>query len=111
MLVSAIQLNSNTLLIVLVIISVLINLISAARNRRSDENENVTASNTEVKSVSSVPAKDNKEEVVAAISAAIAMMYEGSDTKYVIRYIKPAKKNGERPIWAQIGIQNNTKAF
>lgn len=49
-------------------------------------------------------------EVIAAISAAVAMMYDGSGKHAVIRSVKPANK-AARPIWGQVGVQNNTKAF
>lgn len=49
-------------------------------------------------------------EVIAAISAAVAMMYEGTGKTPVIRSIKPAVK-GTRSAWAMAGIVNNTRAF
>ena len=48
-------------------------------------------------------------DVVAAISAAISVMYMGSAKKPVIKSIK--KSNGRRSAWATAGIQNNTRSF
>lgn len=48
--------------------------------------------------------------VIAAISAAVMMMYEGTGKTPVIRSIKPAQK-GVRSVWANAGIMNNTRPF
>ena len=58
----------------------------------------------------SKPVVKNDDSVVAAISAAVAMMYEGTDKTPVIRSIKPAS-TGVRSIWKQAGILNNTRSF
>ena len=50
------------------------------------------------------------ENVIAAISAAVMMMYEGTGKTPVIRSIKPAVK-GVRSAWQAAGIANNTRPF
>ena len=48
-------------------------------------------------------------DVVAAISAAISVIYAASTKKPVIKSIK--KSSGRRSAWANAGIQNNTRSF
>ena len=50
------------------------------------------------------------EDVIAAISAAVMMMYEGTGKTPIIRSIRPAQK-GVRSAWATAGIVNNTRPF
>lgn len=50
------------------------------------------------------------EELIAVISAAVALMYEGTGKTPVIRAVRPASGGG-RPAWAAAGIVQNTKAF
>lgn len=50
------------------------------------------------------------EEVIAVISAAVAMLYEGTGKTPVIRSVRPATGGG-RPVWAVAGVVQNTKAF
>lgn len=50
------------------------------------------------------------ESVIAAVSAAVAMMYEGTGVTPVIRSIRPAVKSA-RSAWATAGIANNTRPF
>lgn len=50
------------------------------------------------------------EEVVAAISAAVNMMYEGTGVSPIIRSIKPSVKQ-KRSAWASAGVINNTRPF
>ena len=49
------------------------------------------------------------EEVVAAISAAVAVMMSSEGKTYQLRSIKRAGKN--RPAWSIAGIQDNTRPF
>lgn len=50
------------------------------------------------------------QDVLAAISAAVMMMYEGTGKTPVIRSVRPAAK-GARSVWASAGIANNTRPF
>lgn len=49
------------------------------------------------------------EEVVAAISAAVAVMMSSEGKTYQLRSIKRTGKN--RPAWSIAGIQDNTRPF
>lgn len=49
------------------------------------------------------------DEVIAVISAAVAMMYEGTGKKAVIRSIRPSTVG--RSAWANAGIRDNIRAF
>ena len=55
-------------------------------------------------------ANDDSDEVVAAISAAVMMMYEGTGKVPVIRSIRPAAK-GCMSAWRAAGVANNTRSF
>ncbi len=58
---------------------------------------------------SAVVAASDEDEIIAAISAAVAMMYEGTGVKPVIRSIRPAFAS--RSAWKAAGIANNTRPF
>ena len=60
--------------------------------------------------ISSATVISEDEEVIAAISAAVMMMYEGTGKTPVIRSILPAAR-GARSAWANAGILNNTRPF
>lgn len=49
------------------------------------------------------------DEVIAVISAAVAMMYEGTGKKAVVRSIRPSTVG--RSAWANAGIRDNVRAF
>ena len=55
-------------------------------------------------------ANDDSDEVVAAISAAVMMMYEGTGKVPVIRSIRPAATGG-MSAWRAAGVANNTRSF
>ncbi len=59
------------------------------------------------KPVSTVAADD--DDVIAAISTAVMMMYEGTGVKPVIRSIRPVVS--QRSAWKMAGIANNTRSF
>lgn len=48
-------------------------------------------------------------EIIAAISAAVAVMAEGSGTSYSIRSVK--RSTGSRPVWSTAGLMENTRPF
>ncbi len=52
---------------------------------------------------------DDDTEIIAVISAAVAMMYEGTGIKPVIRSVKPSASS--RSAWARAGINDNVRAF
>jgi len=66
--------------------------------------------NTESVAVASEPMTEGiSNEVVAAISAAVAVMYSGTGKKPVIKSVK--KVGGKRSAWASAGIADNTRSF
>lgn len=52
---------------------------------------------------------DNELEIVAVISAAVAMMYQNTGKKPVIKAIK--KSGSRRSAWASAGLIDNTRSF
>ncbi len=62
-----------------------------------------------VATVKSNVVNDDENEIIAAISAAVALMYEGTGKTPVIRSIRPAVSS--RSAWKTAGIANNTRAF
>ncbi|MBQ9846782.1 MAG: OadG family protein [Clostridia bacterium] len=61
------------------------------------------------KSVVNTSSNVDDDEVIAVISAAVAMMYEGTGKKAVIRSIRPSTVG--RSAWANAGIRDNVRAF
>ena len=104
------------MLVLLVLIIAIFGFIMGGTRKKAVKSE---AAKSEIKapvknSVAAAPVSKpevkNDDSVVAAISAAVAMMYEGTDKTPVIRSIKPAS-TGVRSIWKQAGILNNTRSF
>ena len=104
------------MLVLLVLIIAIFGFIMGGTRKKAVKSE---AAKSEIKapvknSVAAAPVTKpedkNDDSVVAAISAAVAMMYEGTDKTPVIRSIKPAS-TGVRSIWKQAGILNNTRSF
>ncbi len=56
-----------------------------------------------------VSATADDDEIIAVISAAVAMMYEGTGKTAVVRSIRPAVSG--RSAWANAGIRDNVRAF
>lgn len=110
-----------SMLVLLVCILILFGKISESLKKASDRKaekaraEALAAmssdnSNDEQNIATVTKSSDNlSSEVVAAISAAISVMYAGSSKKPVIKSIK--KSSGRRSAWASAGIQNNTRSF
>ena len=61
-----------------------------------------------VEPITAMVVDDLDDETVAAITAAIYCLYNGSDVTPKITFIKPANA---RPAWAKAGIAQNTRAF
>lgn len=83
---------------------------------------NKTASNSDNKAVAKaqksahravsapvIAANAEEDEIIAVISAAIAMMYEGTGKKAIIRSVRPV--SSARSAWADAGVRNNIRAF
>lgn len=104
-----------TMLILLVVIISIFGFIIGGAVRSNKENK-VNEPKAENKTVvshtpaaSAAPTSED-EDVIAAISAAVMMMYEGTGKTPIIRSIRPAQK-GVRSAWATAGIMNNTRPF
>jgi sodium pump decarboxylase gamma subunit len=104
------------MLVLLVLIIAIFGFVMGGTRKKAAKSE-ATKSKTKAPTQNSVaaapvskPEAKNDGSVVAAISAAVAMMYEGTDKTPVIRSIKPAS-TGVRSIWKQAGILNNTRSF
>lgn len=114
---SGIVIVFGMLLLLVVIISVfglIMTAVSGKGGKKKDKKEapKKEAKAPEIKPVAPAPKAEvrNDDGVIAAISAAVTMMYEGTDTTPVIRSIKPAT-TGVRSLWKQAGILNNTRPF
>ncbi len=77
------------------------------KEKKAKKEAPVADSKASAKAASNV---SEDEGVIAAISAAIMMMYEGTGKTPVIRSIRPTAK-GVRSAWAAAGIANNTRPF
>ncbi len=95
------------LILLVVIISVFGKLMSGASG---DKKEVVQNASPAAVSAPSVAVSDDSDEVIAAISAAVMMMYEGTGKVPVIRSIRPAAVGG-MSAWRAAGIANNTRSF
>ncbi len=103
-----------SVLIVLVLIVALFGKIMdsvTGQKRKAPAKEEVSeASPVAVVEASRPEVEDGiSEEVVAAISAAVAMMMSSEGKVYQLRSIKRTGKN--RPAWSVAGIQDNTRPF
>lgn len=108
-----------SMLVLLVLVLVIFGLISSfARKLSEKKSERINkaqlakmASDTYIEepSILSQNTTSNQNEIVAAISAAIATIYSGSGKKPIIKSIK--KSSVRRSAWASAGIADNTKSF
>ena len=104
------------MLVLLVLIIAIFGFVMGGTRKKTVKSEaakseiNAPVQNSVAAAPVSKPEVKNDDSVVAAISAAVAMMYEGTDKTPVIRSIKPAS-TGVRSIWKQAGILNNTRSF
>lgn len=108
-----------SMLVLLVLVLVIFGLISSfARKLSEKKSERINkaqlakmASDTYIEEPSNLSQNttSNQNEIVAAISAAIATIYSGSGKKPIIKSIK--KSSVRRSAWASAGIADNTKSF
>ncbi len=99
------------LVVILAVFGSIMSRISGAPKKEKPKKEPKVEKKVDVPaaSVVSVSASDD-EDVIAAISAAVMMMYEGTGKTPVIRSIRPAIK-GVRSAWGMAGVMNNTRPF
>lgn len=108
-----------SMLVLLVLVLVIFGLISSfARKLSEKKSERINkaqlakmTSDTYIEEPSNLSQNttSNQNEIVAAISAAIATIYSGSGKKPIIKSIK--KSSVRRSAWASAGIADNTKSF
>lgn len=102
------------MLLILVIMIAIFGLFARAGKGKSDKKAKAEKM-PKVKKIAepslvknAVNASDD-DEVIAVISAAVAMMYEGTGKKAVIRSIRPSSVG--RSAWANAGVRDNVRAF
>ena len=102
------------MLLILVIMIAIFGLFARAGKGKSDKKAKAEKM-PKVKKIAepslvknAVNASDD-DEVIAVISAAVAMMYEGTGKKAVIRSIRPSYVG--RSAWANAGVRDNVRAF
>ena len=105
------------MLLILVVMIAIFGLFGKAGNGKSDKKAKPEklpkvkkmAEPSPVKNVVNATSYVDDDEVIAVISAAVAMMYEGTGKKAVIRSIRPSSAG--RSAWANAGIRDNVRAF
>lgn len=118
---SGVNVTLSGVLIVFAMLVLLVIILAVFGNIMSNlaGNKNKDKVVKEVKNIQPAPSvpvaktaesTDYDDDVIAAISAAVMMMYEGTGKTPVIRSIRPAQK-GVRSAWAMAGIMNNTRSF
>lgn len=108
---------------VLIILVLLVNLFSiivnfatrkvnARKQKKEQEEINQVKKPVAVKQSEAAPVASESGipgEVIAAISAAVAVMSESSGKQYAVKSVKRVKE--ARPAWNMAGITENTRAF
>ena len=105
------------MLLILVVMIAIFGLFGKAGNGKSDKKAKPEklpkvkkmAEPSPVKNAVNATSNVDDDEVIAVISAAVAMMYEGTGKKAVIRSIRPSSAG--RSAWANAGIRDNVRAF
>lgn len=105
------------MLLILVVMIAVFGLFGKAGNSVKDKKAKAeklpkvkkAAEPSQVKNVAGASSNADDDEIVAVISAAVAMMYEGTGKKAVIRSIRPSSVG--RSAWANAGIRDNVRAF
>ena len=105
------------MLLILVVMIAIFGLFAKVGNGKSDKKAKTEKASkvkkvpepSSVKSVVNTSSNVDDDEVIAVISAAVAMMYEGTGKKAVIRSIRPSTVG--RSAWANAGIRDNVRAF
>ena len=102
------------LIILIIIVAVLgrIMYTAAGKNRETAKKEPAPVAEP-VKQPSPAPVLYAEEgvspEVVAAISAAVAVMLSGEGKAFRIRSVRRVRES--RPVWSMAGLQENTRPF
>ena len=106
------------MLLLLVFMICIFGWVSKAVKKDGSKKDGTSAPKKEKKAVNqpapkaapvSAPATADDDEIIAVISAAVAMMYEGTGKTAIVRSIRPAVSG--RSAWANAGIRDNVRAF
>ena len=110
--------TNDTLSVMFIVLSIFLLLVLGIfiGNRQAKRKDAVSTSavnhqdlvNSTTAAMSDVSNEDG--DIIAVISAAVMMMYEGTGKTPVIRSIRPAVA-GSRSAWKAAGIANNTRPF
>ncbi|MGN0605732.1 MAG: OadG family protein [Oscillospiraceae bacterium] len=106
-------------LVLLILFISAIGKIFEALNKSKKPKQNTVSKSEPVKavqeavSIQPAPEKtdDDNDEVIAVISAAVAMMAAAENKTYRIKSVKPVRNSGSRNAWAMAGIRENTNPF
>lgn len=105
-------------LVLLILFISAIGKIFEAVNNSKKPKQNTISKSEPVKAVQeavTIPAPEktdnDNDEVIAVISAAVAMMAAAENKTYRIKSVKPVRNSGSRNAWAMAGIRENTNPF
>lgn len=85
--------------------------IGKAKKKGPASDKEAAAPQPAVSAVPAVPSAGEDEELVAVIAAAVSAACDGSGKSYVVKSVRPARRVGERPVWAAAGLRDNTRTF
>ena len=100
------------MLLILVFMICIFGWVSKAVKKDGSKKDGTSAPKKEKKAVKqpvTASATGDDDEIIAVISAAVAMMYEGTGKTAIVRSIRPAVSG--RSAWANAGIRDNVRAF
>lgn len=97
------------LVIIISVFGMVMSRLSGAPKKEKPKKEPIAVA-APVAVAAPAPVASEEDDIVAAISAAVMMMYEGTGKTPVIRSIRPAAK-GVRSAWGMAGVMNNTRPF
>ena len=106
------------MLLILVFMICIFGWVSKAVKKDGSKKDGTSAPKKEKKAVKQLAPKaapvtasatGDDDEIIAVISAAVAMMYEGTGKTAIVRSIRPAVSG--RSAWANAGIRDNVRAF
>ena len=106
------------LVLLILFISAIGKIFEAINNSKKPKQKTISKSEPvkavqEAVTIQPVPEKtdDDNDEVIAVISAAVAMMAAAENKTYRIKSVKPVRNSGSRNAWAMAGIRENTNPF
>ncbi|HIZ83034.1 MAG TPA: OadG family protein [Firmicutes bacterium] len=104
----------SALILLVILISLfgkIMETVGKARKKGLASDKEAAAPQPAVSAVPAMPSAGEDEELIAVITAAVSAVYEGSGKSYVVKSVRPARRAGERPVWAAAGLRDNTRTF